>query len=292
MISIRCMGYLLTSILCSACITLGFRAMTLWRMKLVWAVPANYLTCVLLGLWMTHTPGPGRIVAEPWIFLAMLQGGLLAGNFYLLAYTAQKVGVSVAALSSRLAVALPVVMGFIVFGDSIDPAKAIGLLASLLALYLASTPQKGALTSRSRAIDLGIPALTFFGFGLHFCVLKIAQHFYLSASEHHTYVMSAFFFAFLTSIVILWHLRQGLFDSVRSVLAGLALGCLNYTALFTLTRVLSFQAWESSVVFPTYSVGVVVISSLAAYLIFGEFFSRRRLSGIGIGLAAVVLLNI
>jgi multidrug transporter EmrE-like cation transporter len=46
------------------------------------------------------------------------------------------------------------------------------------------------------------------------------------------------------------------------------------------------------VVFPTYSVGVVVVSSLSAYLIFREFFSLRRLSGIGIGLAAVILLNI
>lgn len=292
MVIIRCMGYLLTSIFCSACITVGFKAMALWRMKLVWAVPANYLACVLLGLWMTHIPAPGKIAASPWIALALLQGVLLAGNFYLLAYAAQKVGISVAALSSRLAVALPVVMGFIVFGDSIDTAKTIGLLASLAALYLASTPQKGALAKRSRSSDLAIPALTFFGFGLHFCVLKLAQHFYLSTAEHHFYVMSAFFFALLTSLVILWLRREGLYDSLRSILAGLVLGGLNYTALFTLTRVLSFQSWESSVVFPTYSVGIVVVSSLAAYLIFRELFTSRRLSGLGIGLAAVVLLNV
>ncbi len=292
MVIIRCMGYLLTSIFCSACITVGFKAMALWRMKLVWAVPANYLACVLLGLWVTHTPGPGRIAAEPWITLALLQGVLLAGIFYLLAYAAQKVGISVAALSSRLAVALPVPMGLIVFGDSIDAAKAIGLLASLIALYLASTPKKGILTGQSQTADLAIPALTFFGFGLHFCVLKLAQHFYLSPAEHHTYVMSAFFFAMLTSLLILWLRREGLHDSLRSILAGLILGCLNYTALFTLTRVLSFQSWESSVVFPTYSVGIVVVSSLAAYIIFRELFTSRRLSGLGIGLAAVVLLNV
>jgi drug/metabolite transporter (DMT)-like permease len=176
--------------------------------------------------------------------------------------------------------------------SSSDKPNSIGVLFSLLALYLASTPHKESLHSPSRPSGLALPALTFFDFGLHFCLLKIAQHFYLTASEHHSYVMSSVFVALLTSMIILWQRREGFLGSVRSILAGVVLGCLNYTALFTLTRVLSIQAWESSVVFPTYSVGVVLISSLAAFLIFRELFTSRRLSGMGIGLAAVVLLKI
>ena len=76
-----------------------------------WAIPINYLTCVAIGtLLLGNSFSAGDVARQPWIGLAAIQGILLAVNFFLLARTAQRAGVAIAALASRLSVAVPSVL--------------------------------------------------------------------------------------------------------------------------------------------------------------------------------------
>ena len=114
-----------------------FRGFADWRVNVFWAIPVNYLTCVIVGsIWGGHPLALSTLPSQPWLWLALLQGGILAVNFFLLAYTAQRVGVSVAALASRLSVAIPSILAFLFYGDSFTAAKLAGLAAALLSLYL------------------------------------------------------------------------------------------------------------------------------------------------------------
>jgi glucose uptake protein GlcU len=70
------------------------------------------------------------------------------------------------------------------------------------------------------------------------------------------------------------------------------LGSCNYAALFTLTRLLSIEGWQSAVVFPTYSIGVVVVSTLGAVVLFAERPTARQAAGLSVGLLAVGALNL
>jgi len=85
---------------------------------------------------------PTDLASQSWIVFAALQGIILAVNFYLLAHTAQRVGVAVASLASRLSVAIPSILGFVIYGDSLTVVKIAGLLAALLALYLCTAPDQ------------------------------------------------------------------------------------------------------------------------------------------------------
>jgi drug/metabolite transporter (DMT)-like permease len=78
---------------------------------------------------------------------------------------------------------------------------------------------------------------------------------------------------------------------VKHILAGIGLGFINYIAVYALLRVLSLQGWQSSQLFPIYSVGVVAVSALLALLFFNERLSRQKTFGLVVGLAAVILLN-
>ncbi|HMA81150.1 MAG TPA: hypothetical protein VKR81_09680, partial [Candidatus Binatia bacterium] len=114
------MTYLLLAIFGSGVIPVIFRAFETWRVNLFWAIPVNYLTCVALGCVLTGgSLDLPTLMAEPWIGFAVLQGILLAVNFYLLAYTAQRAGVAIAALASRLSVAIPSLLAFALYGDSL-----------------------------------------------------------------------------------------------------------------------------------------------------------------------------
>lgn len=286
------MLYLLLAIFGSGVIPVIFRAFDKLGVNLFWAIPANYVTCVLIGnVWAGRSPDIARLAAESWIAWAALQGLLLAVNFYLLAYTAQRAGVAIAALASRLSVAIPSLLAFTLYGDSLTLAKVAGLCAALFALYLCTAPEKDFL-SRRRVLHLS-PALVFVTFGVYFSILKYLQVYYLDPSSYHAYVMTGFVFAFASSIAI--GIGRRVFASadfrMKHVAAGIFLGAVNYVAVYALLEVLGLQGWESSQLFPIYSVGVVAVSAVLALLIFRERLSGRKAAGLAVGCIAVALLN-
>jgi drug/metabolite transporter (DMT)-like permease len=285
--------FLALAILGSALIPVLFRGFTNWQVNVFWAIPANYLTCVFIGaLYAGRSLDLPGLPAQPWFWLAALQGVILAVNFFLLAYTAQRAGVSVAALASRLSVAIPSLLAFLVYGDSLSVEKIAVLAAALLYLYLCTAPEGKTGTARPLVIKF-LPVLVFITFGCYFIVIKYAQARYLDNSSYHSYVMSGFLFAFLSSLAIC--AARGVLASadfaVKHGAAGLLLGIVNYAAVYALVKALALDGWQSSQLYPIYSVGVVAVSTLLAMLLFNERLSHTRKAGLIVGLIAVVLLN-
>ncbi|HMF48498.1 MAG TPA: hypothetical protein VK603_07640, partial [Candidatus Saccharimonadales bacterium] len=166
------MIYLLLAILGSGVIPVLFRAFDGWRVNLFWAIPINYLTCAVVGqIWAGHPLNLAHLPKQSWFGLALVQGVILAVNFFLLAYTAQRAGVAVAALASRLSVAIPAVLAFLIYEDSLNAVKIVGLAAALLSLYLCTAPDGKSESERSLSIKL-LPLLVFFTFGCYFTIIK------------------------------------------------------------------------------------------------------------------------
>jgi drug/metabolite transporter (DMT)-like permease len=286
------MIFLLLAILCSAGLPLLFRAFDDWRVNLFWAIPVNYFTCIVVGtIFASGPPDVSALLSQPWSFLAMLQGFILAVNFYLLAYTAQRAGVSVAVLASRLSVAIPAILAFLLYGDSFNAVKTVGLAAALSSLYLCTATGQDFGVTRAWLRRL-LPILVFFMFGCHFTLLKFTQARYLDVSSYHVYVTTSFFFAFVTSVAIgLAKILTRVGVRSGDLIAGGVLGLINYGAIYFLVKVLSLEGWQSSQLFPIYSVGVVSVSSLLAMILFKERLSRWKTFGLVVGLMAVALLN-
>jgi drug/metabolite transporter (DMT)-like permease len=287
------MIFLVLAILGSGVIPVVFRGFESWRVNVFWAIPVNYVTCVLVGnLLSGKSLSPADLVSQSWIFFAALQGVILAVNFYLLAHTAQRVGVAIASLASRLSVAIPSILAFRLYGDSLTVVKIAGLLAALLALYLCTAPDQRGRMPKHGLFQVS-PIILFLTFGAYFTILKYLQTHYLTESSYHSYVMSGFIFAFLSSLVI--GIGKGAFAPadfrLRHSVAGIILGVINYIAIYALLQVLALKGWESSQLFPIYSVGVVAVSSLLAMLFFRERLSYRKTIGLAVGLVAVALLN-
>lgn len=287
------MRFLLLAVFGSGVIPVLFRAFDRVGVNLFWAIPANYIVCVLIGSLLTAEPlSLSQLSSSPWIPFAVIQGVLLAVNFFLLAHTAQRVGVAVAALASRLSVAIPSRLAFVLYGDSLTAMKIGGLLAALLALYLCTAPEKNTSTSTARLFQI-MPILVFMTFGAYFTILKYLQTYYLDHSSYHSYVMLGFVFAFLSSIVI--GISKGVLSSadfrLKHILAGIFLGGVNYAAVYVLLQVLALQGWQSSQIFPIYSVGVVGVSAVLAVLLFRERLSKRKTIGLAVGSVTVALLN-
>ena len=188
--------------------------------------------------------------------------------------------------------AIPSVLAFVLYGDSLTPVKILGLLAALVGLYLCTAPERDRGTLSSKLFHL-LPLLVFLTFGCYFTILKYLQTYYLSAANYHAYVMAGFSFAFLASLAI--GFGKGVIATAEfrglHVIAGLGLGLVNYVAVYSLLRVLALEGWQSSQLYPIYSVGVVAVSTVLAFVCFRERLSRQKALGLAVGLVAVALLN-
>ena len=119
---------------------------------------------------------------------------------------------------------------------------------------------------------------------------------YLTAETHHLYLGQSFLCAFLLSLAPLLFssaqsVSQGERSRAKSIGWGILLGISNYVAVYLFMKTLSLPGWESSAVFPMFSFGVVLLSSMAAAVLFVERLSRIQLIGLAVGLVSVVLLN-
>jgi uncharacterized membrane protein len=79
------------------------------------------------------------------------------------------------------------------------------------------------------------------------------------------------------------------FDS-RSILAGIAIGIPNYFSIWFLVNVLKQYKGNSSAIIPINNMGIVLLSSVLAWLMFKEKLSALNLVGIILALGAIALI--
>lgn len=286
------MVYLILCTLGSTCNMLLIRYFREHKVSLPWIVALNYVVCVLCG-GTSVVLVRGVPDAPPWLLYSLFQGVLFAGNFYLLIVGTWFSGVGPTALASRLSVAIPVLCAVPLFGEHLGTLRVVGLVLTTVSLWL--LVYKSGKGERPKGwIGISLLPTIFLLFGIQFVLLKYVEHFYLSKEAHSEYVAFSCFFAFLfASLVALFFKKK---DAERlslrgTILGGLLLGSVNYLTIYSLTRVLSLDGWDSSMVYPVYGVGVVMLGALAGVTLFKESLTRRQLMGLLTGILAVVFLT-
>lgn len=272
-----------------------FKLLGRMAIPLAIAVPLNYLTCVAAGFWFSQSQALYlEILESPWLLLSVVQGLFFYVSFSLLALASQQIGVAVAALFSRLAMVVPVVVSFLFLGDAINIAKFSGIFITLASLVLISR-NHGLLLPYRRGKFLLLASVLFSFHGIQLSIMNLSQHFYLADDKgYHAYMAASFFFAFVvsSSVYCLRFFFGKLSPRPGHLIAGIILGLCNYACVFNLIKALSAPGWGGSEVFPLFSIGVVGGSALAARICFKEKLSWSQWSGLGLGVLAVSLLSL
>ena len=253
----------------------------------------NYFVCVIIGFSSTRLAGiDGSLWARDWFGFAIFHGLLLIGSFYLIALTTKHAGVAIASLATRISVVVPIVTAFFLYGDILTVFKTVGILGALIALSLSSLENDSSSKIKAESRRY-LPVALFIAFGSHLTLTKYVQEFYLDAVAYHSYVMLSFASALLFGTgAMAWRVvtKKDIYQK-RDFLVGILLGCVNYGSVYFLIRALSIEGWESSEIFPTISIAVVVFSSVGAYIFFREKFQRLKMVALILGLISVVFIN-
>jgi drug/metabolite transporter (DMT)-like permease len=287
------MFFLIGSIVLTSYLTLSFKVLERLRINTFQAIVFNYLTCVATGsLFNGHFPINGASAAQPWFPWALLMGVGFISIFNVIAFTTQKMGVSVASVANKLSLVIPFVFSLYLYNEALTSFKLAGILLALVAVYLTVKPAKqNNSTGRSKWVLL-LPVLLFAGSGLLDTLVKYTEQRFLDGSNNNDFLVTSFAGAgCIGMVVLLWAVITGRQQfNYKAVLAGIAIGIPNYFSIWCLMAVLKAHAGNSSAIMPINNMGIVLFSAVAAWLLFKEKLSPVNWLGIVLAIGAIALI--
>ncbi|OIP04296.1 MAG: hypothetical protein AUJ97_02855 [Bacteroidetes bacterium CG2_30_32_10] len=281
------MLYLILAILTSSAIVVTFKLFDRYKINNIQAITANYAIAAILGfVTATGVISIHAIIVATWFPFALIVGITLILVFNVFALSSQKAGVAITAVSSKMSVVIPVIIGIIFYHDVVNIWIISGIIISLLAFYLTFKKEENVKLNKKYIL---LPLLLFLGNGSNDSLLKHSQKFYIG-DETELFLSTAFLFSFIIGVIVLFvDLRKNnRMLKIKNIAAGIILGLLNYASSYFFVKGLSH--FQSSVFFPVFNVSIVCIAALVGYFIFREKLSKTNWLGILLALAAILII--
>ena len=280
------------SILASTSIFVIFTLLGKYKINTLQAIVANYFTAFVTGVLSTNeTLSITKIINKDWFYGALFLGVLFILVFNIMALTAQRNGLSVASVASKMSVVIPIIFGLYAYNESLSILKTLGILLALFAVYLTSIKAK---SNKVSFKNLWLPILLFFGSGVIDTSIKYIET--TSVSENGIPLFSATIFAIagiIGSVILSAKAIQGkLKFDYRSIFGGIILGIANYYSIYMLLKALQINTFESSSIFTINNVGIVMLSTLLGLAFFKEKQSLKNWIGIAIAVISIVLVTL
>ena len=281
------MLYLISAIIISTSIFITFKFFNRFKIDNFQAITVNYVIASAFGFLIYSGDFTfATILQRTWFPHALIAGVLFICVFLLFALSSQKAGVALTAVSSKMSVIIPVIFGVILYNDSMNFLKIIGILAALIAFYL-TLKKNNKIKVYSRYLIL--PVLLFLGNGITDAFLKYSEHNFIS-NETVLFLATVFTISLIICIGISTG-RYFIFKQkihIRNIIGGIILGFLNFGTTYYL--IMAMGVFQSTVLFPVQNVGIVVLSALAGFIIFREKLSVINWSGILLSIIAILLI--
>lgn len=286
------MIYLFGSIVLSSYLTLSFKMLERLGIPAFQAIVFNYITCVITGsLVMGKFPVNSTTSAEPWFWWAVVLGTFFITTFNIIAFTAQKIGVSVASVSNKLSLVIPFLFSIYLYNEAATVWKIIGIAIALGAVYLTCLPSKSEDSSQKSIGKLVwfMPAILFLASGLIDTMVKYVETSFLNETNQDAYLITSFGTAAVWGLLVLGtQLATGKAKlNKKAIIAGIAIGIPNYFSIWCLVHVLKHYSGNSSAIIPINNMGIVLFSTVMAWWIFKERLSKLNWMGIALSLLAI-----
>lgn len=285
------MTFIILSVVLNSLLFVILKAFSKYNIDTLTALVVNYGTAFGIGYFVTSDFSFSKVIESEWLNASLLLGFLFISVFFATALTAQRNGLSVASVASKMSVIIPIGMGVFFFKDALGFLKIVGVVLALIAVFLTSKKESGTVALKNQFLW---PILVFFGAGLIDGSLKLVQHFYLQNEDTYLFATHTFLTAFIIgSIILLFKLKKSpSFFKVRSVVAGIALGIPNFFALYFMIKMLGHDTWDSSTIFTVHNVAIVLLTTGVGIVLFKEKISITNGLGIVLALISIALMTL
>ncbi len=282
------MIFLILSVLSSTAIFVLFKLFNKYNVNTLQAIVFNYIIACTCGLLLYKKPiNLADFVNEPWFYAALALGLLFISIFNVMALTAQKNGLSVASVASKMSVIIPVLFGIIVYNDSIGFYKIFGIILALTSVVLASIKSKSNIRITK---SFYLPIILFFGSG----IIETSVNHFAPNGNLPLFLSIIFASAGIIGLVMVSFKTKKAKQKFnpKSIPFGIALGIVNYSSMYFLLKALRVDGYESSAIFTINNVAIVAVSCLTGLLLFKEVISSKNWIGIGLALISIILVTL
>ncbi|WP_420455014.1 EamA family transporter [Rubrivirga sp.] len=299
------MFFLALAVACSLAIAVVFKVAERRDLDRTALLTVNYLAGAALAVALQGVDAPAEL-SGGLVALGVGQGVLFIAGFWLFALAIREAGMGLAAGVMRLSVVVPFLASWAVWGEVPTALQLVGLVLAGAAFFLVARPagppgkvgppapdgSPPAPTAGGRTV--GVLALLFLTGGLVDVNMKVFRETFSQAAGGttpiSTFLLFVFGVAFLVgALAVGWTgIRTGRWPSRAAWAWGVGLGVVNYYSAEFLLRAL--ERLDGTVAFPANSVAIVVGAALIGRAVWGEALSRANLAGLGLAVAALVLL--
>lgn len=279
------MIFLLLSVIFASILYVILKLFKTYQVNTLHAIITNYFVAFICGFLLSESRmSLSEVTSSSWFIGTIFLGMLFIVIFNIMGITAQRSGVAVTSVASKMSMVIPVVFGLIAYNESAGVLKITGILLALVAVYLASIKSKRGFKWR----NIIFPILLFFGSGAIDTSLKFMETNFVE--EAHFTIFSITIFGFAGTFGVFFLVLKGNQKiHWRSILGGIILGIPNYFSLIFLLKALSAEGLESSMVFTVNNVSIVMLSTLIGLLAFKEKLLPKNWVGIGLAIVSIFL---
>ena len=282
------MIYLVLAVLCSVAVSVFLKLVRGKSIQVEQAIAMNYV--VASGLtWFLLSPNLATIKTdETSIVLFTALGILLPVIFVFMSRAVRYAGIIKSDAAQRLALFIPILASFTIFGEVLTQPRMVGLILAFIALFcLVFKSSSGRAQSGQGTTTQLVTSLlaVWLGYGVIDILFKQVAK---SGSATATNLFAAFVLSGVIIFVYLW-IKQTRWTA-SSLLSGIVLGALNFGNIWFYIRAHQVYSSNPTMVFAGMNIGVITLGTLVGALAFREKISRINLCGVILAIASIVCL--
>ncbi len=281
------MIYIALVILISSSIFITFKLFKKYNIDNFQAITINYAVASVFGLLICGANIQiSTITTNSWFPFALLIGFIFILTFVLFALSSQKAGVAITAVFSKVSVIIPVIAGILLYSESLNIYKILGVIATLVAFILIFYKKE---KSKLNLALIFLPLLIFLGNGIIDTLLKYIEYHHING-DYNEFLTFIFLTAFVCGVFISIgrYILNRKRIALRNLIGGIVLGLLNYSTTYFM--LIAMSLYQSNVVFPVQNVGIVATSALAGFIFFKEKLSLINWLGIFLAIMAILMI--
>lgn len=279
------MLFLVLAILASVLVSVFLKVARHKNLDIYQAILVNYITAITLSVLILkpNFDNIGEVVSGgTFIFVAL--GVLLPSVFIIMAKAVALVGIAKSDVAQRLALFLPILASFTIFGESLTLAKGVGIVLAFGSLV--ALTYKPVHTQNQSQLSLKTTALILGGVWVGYGVIDIL---FKQMSKMGNAFPSTLTISFILAFVLLlvYLLINKTKWQPQSLASGVILGALNFANI--LFYIKAHQAFKDdpTLVFAGMNIGVICLGAIVGLFVFKEKISKINGVGIILGICAV-----
>lgn len=288
------MIYLILAIVSSSLISIFMRLSENHIKNEMGMFMANYALCAVLAIGFMDKSATGSLLGTHdqhlTVIIGIITGAFFLGGFLFLKYNMKYNGIVLSSTFMKLGVLIPTIMAIVVFGEVPSILQIVGIAIAVVAIIIINFEKEpagdkivdGNPAGNKKILLLVLLLLGGLGDSMSNIFEKIGPD-----SGKDGFLLITFFTALVITTAIVVFGKKGLCKA--DIIFGLLVGVPNYfSARFLLA---SLGSLDAVIVYPTFSVGTMVVVTIVGVIAFHEKISKQKGVALGLIAVAIALLN-